>query len=214
MCKASIRFPNGGNGNPLHNSIRQSAKSHNLVVTRHLSDGLNYEELSPEPIQMPSKFTNVQRDPMVDKLRTQLGVIHTIPAPPINRTVVSLFVFFFFFGVIFDKVWNWRKRTRSIKEAQSSIWPQVPTSFSLFFEKDLHRKESVEWVNMVLGKLWKVYREGIENWLTGLLQPVIDDLKKPDYVQRVEIKQFSLGNEPLSVRSVERRTSRRANDLQ
>jgi len=59
-----------------------------------------------------------------------------------------------------------------------------------------------------------VYRAGIENWLVGLLQPVIDDLKKPDYVQRVEIKQFSLGDEPLSVRNVERKTSRRANDLQ
>ncbi|RVX11602.1 hypothetical protein CK203_015795 [Vitis vinifera] len=42
---------------------------------------------------------------------------------------------------------------------------------------------------------------GIENWLIGLLQPVIDNLKKPDYVQRVEIKQFSLGDEPLSVRN-------------
>ncbi|KHN45827.1 Extended synaptotagmin-1 [Glycine soja] len=59
-----------------------------------------------------------------------------------------------------------------------------------------------------------VYRGGIENWIIGLLQPVIDNLKKPDYVQRVEIKQFSLGDEPLSVRNVERRTSRRVNDLQ
>ncbi|KAB1206028.1 Synaptotagmin-3 [Morella rubra] len=67
---------------------------------------------------------------------------------------------------------------------------------------------------MVLGKLWKVYRGGIENWIIGLLQPVIDNLKKPDYVERVEIRQFSLGDEPLSVRNVERRTSRRVNDLQ
>ncbi|KAG0502120.1 hypothetical protein HPP92_002192 [Vanilla planifolia] len=84
----------------------------------------------------------------------------------------------------------------------------------MFLEKDLQRKESVEWVNMVLGKLWKVYRPGIENWIIGLLQPVIDDLRKPGYVRRVEIKQFSLGEEPLSVRNVERRTSRQANDLQ
>lgn len=93
----------------------------------------------------------------------------------------------------------------------------MPTSgtFSLFLEeKDLQRKESVEWVNMVLGKLWKVYRPGIENWIVGLLQPVVDNLQKPDYVNRVEIRQFYLGEEPLSVRNVERRTSRRANDLQ
>ncbi|KAG5237302.1 tricalbin [Salix suchowensis] len=103
------------------------------------------------------------------------------------------------------RAWNSRKKDRSSEEGKrGGAWPQ----------KDLQRKESVEWVNMVLGKLWKVYRGGIENWLIGLLQPVIDDLKKPDYVERVEIKQFSLGDEPLSVRNVERRTSRRVNDLQ
>uniref|UniRef100_A0A1D1Z5Q0 Extended synaptotagmin-1 n=1 Tax=Anthurium amnicola TaxID=1678845 RepID=A0A1D1Z5Q0_9ARAE len=163
---------------------------------------------------LASNFTTFQEDPMVGKLRTQLGVIHPIPALPINKNAVGLFVFFFLFGVISDKLWTWRKKNQSIRRAELGVWPQAPTSFSLFLEKDLQRKESVEWVNMVLGKLWKVYREGIENWIIGLLQPVIDDLKKPNYVQRVEIKQFSLGNEPLSVRSVERRTSRCANDLQ
>ncbi|CAI9779163.1 unnamed protein product [Fraxinus pennsylvanica] len=116
-------------------------------------------------------------------------------------------------GVVFDKLWTSRKRNTNITSKPGS-WPQVPANLSMFLEKDLQRKESVEWVNMVLGKLWKVYRAGIENWIIGSLQPVIDDLKKPDYVQRVEIKQFSLGDEPLSVRSVERRTSRRINDLQ
>lgn len=144
----------------------------------------------------------------MDKLRTQLGVIHPIPSPPfpINRNIAGLFVFFFFVGVVFDKLWTSRKRSKVGGQMQVP-----PTSFSLFLE----RKESVEWVNMVLGKLWKVYRGGIENWIIGLLQPVIDNnLNKPDYVQRVEIKQFSLGDEPLSVRNVERRTSRRVNDLQ
>ncbi|KAE9620288.1 putative C2 domain-containing protein [Lupinus albus] len=91
-----------------------------------------------------SKFTSFQEDPIVDKLRTQLGVIHPIPSPPINRDVNG----------------------------------------------------------------------GIENWIIGLLQPTIDDLEKPDYVQRVEVKQYSLGDEPLSVRNVERKTSRSVNDLQ
>ncbi|CAA7048366.1 unnamed protein product [Microthlaspi erraticum] len=163
-----------------------------------------------------SNISNFREDPIVDKLSTQLGVIHQVPSPPINRSVIGLFVFFFFVGVAFDKLWTWRKRQREMggDGGQRGPWSQVPNSFSLFLEKDLQRKESVEWVNMVLGKLWKVYRGGIENWLVGLLQPVIDDLKKPDYVERVEIKQFSLGDEPLSVRNVERRTSRRANDLQ
>lgn len=175
------------------------------------------QQQEESPVQLgSSKFTGFQEDPIVDKLRTQLGVIHPIPSPPINRNVVGLFVFFFFVGVAFDKLWTSRRRRNKVSSEDSlrGVWPQVPTSFSLFLEKDLQRKESVEWVNMVLGKLWKVYRGGIENWIIGLLQPVIDNLNKPDYVERVEIKQFSLGDEPLSVRNVERRTSRRVNDLQ
>ncbi|VVB00670.1 unnamed protein product [Arabis nemorensis] len=196
----------------LGNSSRRAANS--LVVSRFSNE---LEEASQESV-IQSNFTNFREDPIVDKLRTQLGVIHQIPSPTINSSVIGLFVFFFFVGVAFDKLLTWRKRQRQMggDGGQRGVgpWPQVPTSFSLFLEKDLQRKESVEWVNMVLGKLWKVYRGGIENWLVGLLQPVIDDLKKPGYVQRVEIKQFSLGDEPLSVRNVERRTSRRANDLQ
>ncbi|GLT34870.1 hypothetical protein SLA2020_093620 [Shorea laevis] len=199
------------------NSARRGAK--NFVAKGFSNEFTDREELSQEPsIQMGSNFTNFQEDPIVNKLRTQLGVIHPIPSPPINRNIAGLFVFFFFVGVVFDKIWTSRKRStmsgEDVLRKGGGAWPQVPTSFSLFLEKDLQRKESVEWVNMVLGKLWKVYREGIENWIFGQLQPVIDDLKKPDYVQRVEIKQFSLGEEPLSVRNVERRTSRRVNDLQ
>ncbi|KAK9117892.1 hypothetical protein Scep_015985 [Stephania cephalantha] len=195
-------------------SARRSAK---VLVTQRFYDEFDSDELDSqqETVQLASsKFTGFQEDPLVDKLRTQLGVIHPIPSPPINRGVAGLFVFFFFVGVAFDKLWTSRKRQKLERDARTGIWPQVPSSFSLFLEKDLQRKESVEWVNMVLGKLWKVYRGGLENWIIGLLQPVIDNLKKPEYVQRVEIKQFSLGEEPLSVRNVERRTSRRANDLQ
>ncbi|XP_068326385.1 synaptotagmin-3-like [Pyrus communis] len=202
-----------GSSMNITNSARQGAK--NLVINR-FSGELEADEFSEEsPVQMGNNFTSFQEDPFVDKLRTQLGVIHPIPSPPINRNIGGLFVFFFFVGVAFDKLWNSRKKSKlGGDNGRREAWPQVPTSFSLFLEKDLQRKESVEWVNMVLGKLWKVYRSGLENWLIGLLQPVIDDLKKPDYVERVEIKQFSLGDEPLSVRNVERRTSRRVNDLQ
>ncbi|KAL1192609.1 Synaptotagmin-3 [Cardamine amara subsp. amara] len=201
----------------LTDSSIRAAKS---FVFSRFSNEFKVKETSQESVveDDQNKFSNFREDPIVDKLRTQLGVIHPIPSPPINRSVIGLFVFFFFVGVTFDKLWTRRKRQRETSGdgSQRGVgpWPQVPTSFSLFLEKDLQRKESVEWVNMVLGKLWKVYRVGIEDWLVGLLQPVIDDLKKPDYVQRVEIKQFSLGNEPLSVRNVERKTSRRANDLQ
>ncbi|XP_050372629.1 tricalbin-3 [Argentina anserina] len=213
--------PDGGSGAnnmniEIANSTRRAAK--NLVLKRFSRELDAIDEFNDESqIQMGSSFSNFQEDPFVDKLRTQLGVIHPMPSPPINRNIVGLFVFFFFVGVGFDKFWTSRKKKSKAVGSDNGpreAWPQVPTSFSLFLEKDLQRKESVEWVNMVLGKLWKVYRAGLENWLIGLLQPVIDDLKKPDYVERVEIKQFSLGDEPLSVRNVERRTSRRVNDLQ
>ncbi|KAK2972601.1 hypothetical protein RJ640_007070 [Escallonia rubra] len=209
-------IPNGGGNHHLSiefaNSATRGAKS---FAVKQFTNEPDEEEPSQEPIQLASSnFTNFREDPIVDKLRTQLGVIHPIPSPPISRNIFGLFVLFFFVGVVFDKFLTSRKKTNSGNDGLPGIWPQVPTSFSLFLEKDLQRKESVEWVNMVLGKLWKVYRAGLENWLIGLLQPVIDNLKKPDYVERVEIKHFSLGDEPLSVRNVERRTSRRVNDLQ
>ncbi|KAJ6690013.1 hypothetical protein OIU85_006313 [Salix viminalis] len=204
-------FPNDARNSNVN--IDELSKGTKRFVLKRIADDLETGELSQEP--SISNFNGFQEDPIVGKLRTQLGVIRPIPSFPINRNIVGLFVFFFFVGVVFDKVWTSRKRDKNNDVGKrGGAWPQVPTSFSLFLEKDLQRKESVEWVNMVLGKLWKVYRGGIENWLIGLLQPVIDDLKKPDYVERVEIKQFSLGDEPLSVRNVERRTSRRVNDLQ
>ncbi|KAL5983096.1 hypothetical protein ACLOJK_017177 [Asimina triloba] len=194
--------------------VAQTLRAQKQLYVDRPSDGSDSGEQVQESLGTASNFTNSQEDPMVDKLRMQLGVIHPMPSPPINRNIVGLFALFFFVGVIFDKLWMSRKKIKSIRNAPPSTWPQVPTSFPSFLEKDLQKKESVEWVNMVLGKLWKVYRAGIENWIVRLLQPVIDDIKKPDYVQRVEIKQFSLGDEPLSVRNVERRTSRRADDLQ
>ncbi|KAJ6350536.1 hypothetical protein OIU78_006653 [Salix suchowensis] len=204
-------FPNDTRNSNVN--IDELSKGTKRFVLKRIANDLETGELSQEP--SISNFNGFQEDPIVGKLRTQLGVIRPIPSFPINRNIAGLFVFFFFVGVVFDKVWTSRKRDKNNDVGKrGGAWPQVPTSFSLFLEKDLQRKESVEWVNMVLGKLWKVYRGGIENWLIGLLQPVIDDLKKPDYVERVEIKQFSLGDEPLSVRNVERRTSRRVNDLQ
>ncbi|RRT70612.1 hypothetical protein B296_00010584 [Ensete ventricosum] len=211
-CGASI--PSAGNNNPSLSSANRTAEAQKILVSGRLAEELANEDSESQTMRLSSSFTNYQEDPLVDKLRTQLGVIHPIPSPPMNRNIVGFFVFFFFVGVAFDKVWTTRKRNKPERCVKNDTWPQVPTSFSMFFEKDLQRKESVEWVNMVLGKLWKVYRSGIENWIIGLLQPVIDNLKKPSYVQRVEIKQFSLGDEPLSVRNVERRTSRRVNDLQ
>nr|XP_043611558.1 synaptotagmin-2-like isoform X2 [Erigeron canadensis] len=190
------------------NSVKRGMKSYSESrVSGELDQG-------EKELGCYNEFSGFRDDPIVGKLRTQLGVIHPISLPPFNKNIGGMFVFFFVFGVVFDKLWTLRKKSSNNEGEKLGMWPQVPTSFSLFLEKDLQRKESVEWVNMVLGKLWKVYRGGLENWVIGLLQPVIDDLKKPDYVERVEIKQFSLGDEPFVVRNVERRTSRSINDLQ
>ncbi|CAI9096850.1 OLC1v1033081C2 [Oldenlandia corymbosa var. corymbosa] len=232
IFKGCISGGGGGPGTGRHHSLRARdvSSSARVIVLKRFPEDPELEESSANSSSRDfstsssnnnHNFVGFEEDPFVDKLRTQLGVIHPLPSPRINRNIVGLFVFFFFVGVVFDKLWTSRKKNNSDTSRNDGkfggLWRsqvQMPASLSTFLEKDLQRKESVEWVNMVLGKLWKVYRGGLENWIIGLLQPVIDNLKKPDYVERVEIKQFSLGDEPLSVRSVERKTSRRANDLQ
>lgn len=142
-----------------------------------------------------------------------------VPVPPFTGGLISLLGVVLILGVILDR-WIWRSsrrgHSRDGRNVQSEgSGPQLSSSgIAMFLRRDLRKKESVEWVNMVLGKLWKVYRLGLESWLVGLLQPLIDNLQKPAYVERVEIKQFYLGDEPISVRSVQRRASRRTNDLQ
>lgn len=70
------------------------------------------------------------------------------------------------------------------------------------------QKESVEWVNMVIHKVWKVYRRSLQGWLIQLLQPAIDNLGKPHWVKRVKIVELNLDYEPIIVRTVQRRASR------
>eukprot|EP00250_Pteridium_aquilinum_P008293 c17829_g1_i2 orf=287-2170(+) len=141
------------------------------------------------------------------------------PVPPFTGGLISLLGLVLILGVILDR-WIWRSsRSGQSLNGRYAQWeasgPQLSsTGIAMFLRRELRKKESVEWVNMVLGKLWKVYRLGLESWLVGLLQPLIDNLQKPAYVERVEIKQFYLGDEPISVRSVQRRASRRTNDLQ
>lgn len=173
---ACIVSTNGENHNLDLDFANSATRVANRFVANRLSNELDEREISQDSVKIgTSNFANFEEDPIVGKLRTQLGVLHPIPSPPVNKGIVGFFVFFFFVGVVFDKLWMSRKKNRSSNEGRLGTWPQVPTSFSSFLEKDLQRKESVEWVNMVLGKLWKVYKPGLENWLVGLLQPVIDD---------------------------------------
>lgn len=145
------------------------------------------------------------------------------PFPPVTGTLIAgLGAVLMAFLVLDALIWRVnrafdarREKAREAKDDQGdSLRSRAPSALSVLLERDLRRKESVEWVNMVVGKFWNLYRRGVESWLVDLLQPIIDDLEKPDYVKKVEVKQFFLGDEPLTVRTVERRTSRRADDLQ
>jgi len=103
--------------------------------------------------------------------------------------------------------------TEELREAQAAV--AAPIALSLLLQRDVKKKESAEWLNMVLGKIWNLYRRTLEGRFIELLQPLIDEIpEKPPLVQRVKIVQCFLGDDPVTVRSIERRTSRRANDLQ
>lgn len=103
--------------------------------------------------------------------------------------------------------------TEEVLNAQAAV--AAPVALSMLLQSDMLKKESAEWLNMVLGKVWNLYRRTLENTLVEAIQPVIDEIpEKPPHVERVVLKQFFLGDEPVTLRSIERRTSRRANDLQ
>lgn len=103
--------------------------------------------------------------------------------------------------------------TKDVLSAQAAV--AAPVALSMLLQSDMKKKESAEWLNMVLGKVWNLYRRKLEITLVEAIQPVIDEIpEKPPHVERVVLKQFFLGDEPVTLRTIERRTSRRANDLQ
>jgi hypothetical protein len=103
--------------------------------------------------------------------------------------------------------------TKDVLNAQVAV--AAPIALATLLQSGMKKKESAEWLNMVLGKVWNLYRRKLEETLVEAIQPVIDEIpEKPPFVDRVVLKQFFLGDEPVSLRTIERRTSRRANDLQ
>jgi hypothetical protein len=77
--------------------------------------------------------------------------------------------------------------------------------------------ESVEWVNMCVRKIWRVYQRGLESWISGLLQPVFDNYinedTPPAILKRIRIARFTLNHEPPVFESMQRRNSRKESDL-
>lgn len=79
------------------------------------------------------------------------------------------------------------------------------------------RSESVEWVNMCVRKVWRVYQRNLEAWFANMLQLVLDNvlkkIEKPLLIRRVEVSEFYLDHEPPLFRNMSRRTSRKDSDL-
>ena len=77
--------------------------------------------------------------------------------------------------------------------------------------------ESVEWVNMVIRKVWRVYQRGLETWIANLLQPVFDtyinDETPPKILKRIRIARFTLNHEPPVFDHMQRRNSRKESDI-
>lgn len=188
------------------------------AATEHKSAHESHKK-AYDPRFLLSNLKKVCNDAYQSGVRT-LEATQFAPLVPYSGPLLAIIGFALILGIILGR-WIGKTSTRGVQlsnagdsDVVTSTEPKAPTGISVFLEGDMKKKESVEWVNMVLGKLWKVYRLGLESWLVGLLQPLIDNLHKPDYVSRVQIKRFDLGDEPISIRSVERRTSRRVNDLQ
>lgn len=77
--------------------------------------------------------------------------------------------------------------------------------------------ESVEWVNMCVRKIWRVYQRGLEKWIGNLLQPVFDTYinedTPPAILKRIRIAQFTLNHEPPVFDNMQRRNSRKESDI-
>ncbi|KAL2634499.1 hypothetical protein R1flu_005978 [Riccia fluitans] len=161
-------------------------------------------------------------------LTTTIDAARSTPLPPLTGSLLAQTGGFVLLVLIVDML-MWRMtrgsgmnnvRTGTLSadavtgSDEDTVRSRAPSALSVLLDRDLRRKESVEWLNMIIDKLWNLYRRGMEDWLVSVLQPTIDNLEKPDYVEKVLVKQFFLGDEPMSVRTVERRTSRRSDDLQ
>ena len=77
--------------------------------------------------------------------------------------------------------------------------------------------ETVEWVNMCVRKVWRVYQRGLEAWFTDLLQPVFDTYinaeTPPAILKRIRIAQFALNHEAPVLSDMQRRNSRKESDI-
>ncbi|KAL3693287.1 hypothetical protein R1sor_006938 [Riccia sorocarpa] len=213
-------------GEDMIRNVRRQA-----IYLRDRLRALDLKKLSKVDLKKRLKEVDLRKLKDVDLeklLTTTIDAARSTPLPPLTGSLVAKFGGFVMLALIVDMlIWRTTKgpgmnnvRTGSLSadavtgSDEDSVRSRAPSALSMLLGRDLRRKESVEWLNMIIDKLWNLYRRGLEDWLVSVLQPNIDNLEKPDYVSKVQVKQFFLGDEPMSVRTVERRTSRRSDDLQ
>lgn len=96
---------NGGDHHSFDMRIGNTAGrgARNIVIKRFADELDAYGRVSEEleaSSRSSNNFASFQEDPFVDKLRTQLGVMHPLPSPPINR-IFSVFLHCFSLLVLF-----------------------------------------------------------------------------------------------------------------
>lgn len=190
--------------------------SHQLCRVDPIGRNLNLHTFplsSRSHLFMPeNRFSNSNRS----QRKRDSAVVHAqaVPVPrsvsflpgagPLRDFLFALIgaVFAFLFAGVLARVWCLEERYFRATSAErgTATMPEMGSNQG--------QKESVEWVNMVIHKVWKVYRRSLQGWLIQLLQPAIDNLGKPHWVKRVKIAELNLDYEPIIVRTVQRRASR------
>eukprot|EP00737_Agarophyton_chilense_P000796 gb/GEZJ01000885.1/.p1 GENE.gb/GEZJ01000885.1/~~gb/GEZJ01000885.1/.p1 ORF type:complete len:590 (-),score=74.84 gb/GEZJ01000885.1/:3456-5225(-) len=74
--------------------------------------------------------------------------------------------------------------------------------------------ENAVWLNMSLGTLWRLFRKSTNGIVRDVLQPVLNDMELPDFVQSVKITKLTLGESPCLLRKIQRLPSRALNEIQ
>eukprot|EP00232_Nephroselmis_pyriformis_P024773 CAMPEP_0182866852 /NCGR_PEP_ID=MMETSP0034_2-20130328/8415_1 /TAXON_ID=156128 /ORGANISM="Nephroselmis pyriformis, Strain CCMP717" /LENGTH=366 /DNA_ID=CAMNT_0024999185 /DNA_START=25 /DNA_END=1121 /DNA_ORIENTATION=- len=144
-------------------------------------------------------FHSVQAQAEVAAHRLQRVAVEN-PILPAGGTAFGVVI-----GFVLSTIW-----TRIKMNKHSS--KKLPVSRSLAARTA--GAESTEWVNMALRSVWRLYGLGLEAGLRDSLQASLDGLDLPPQVHRVECSAVALGNTPVVVSMVKRRTSRQPNFLQ
>ncbi|KAI0567460.1 EF hand [Gracilaria domingensis] len=69
-------------------------------------------------------------------------------------------------------------------------------------------------IYLSLSTLWRLFRKSTNGIVKDVLQPVLNDMQFPDFVQSVKITNLTLGESPCLLRRIQRLPSRALNEIQ